>query len=222
MTDAIAAVLITAVASLIVALIAGGMALWNRRRTDQNSADIQSLKGAIDRDLERLRAKLAHGQNVSATQWGAEFAAYQAIWKGIVEVQPLADKLVNREGELHQLGLPDDYLNNEVPLQYRQDLIHQLVIAAKGLLSAIHDNAPFYPAPIRYASNEAHKTTVQLLRKNFSAIAEAGKGNNIIQTREFYLEGSAILLELIINIDIVESLIRERLAAVQVVNPIVV
>ncbi len=176
------------------------------------------MKGAIDRDLERLRAKLSHGQNVSATQWSAEFAAYQAIWRGIVEVRPVADKLVNREGELHQIGLPDGYLDNEVRLKHRKDLTQQLASAAKGLLSAIHDNAPFYPAPIRDAANEAHKATIQLVRKNLGAITEAMKDNNIVQTQEFYLESQAILLQLIREVDTVESLIRERLAAVQVVT----
>jgi hypothetical protein len=218
MTDPVAAAQITAIASLIVGLISGGIALWNRRRTDKNIDEVQSMKGAIDRDLERLRAKLSHGQNVSATQWGAEFAAYQAIWRGIVEVRPVADKLVNREGELHQFGFPEEYLDNEVRLKVRKDLTQLLVTAAQGLLSAIHDNAPFYPAPIRNAANEAHKATIQLVRKNLGAITEALKGNNVAQTQEFYLESRAILLQLIIEADKVESLIRERLSAVQVVN----
>jgi hypothetical protein len=218
MKDPVAVALITAIASLIVALISGGIALWNRYRTDQNIDEVQSMKGAIDRDLERLRAKLSHGQNVSATQWSAEFAAYQAIWRGIVEVRPVADKLVNREGELYQIGLPEEYLDNEVRLKHRKNLSQQLVSAAKGLLSAIHDNAPFYPAPIRDAANEAHKATIELVRKNLGAITEAIKGNNIVQTQEFYLESQAILLQLIREVDKLESLIRERLADVQVVN----
>jgi hypothetical protein len=218
MTDPVAVALITAIASLIVALIAGGIALWNRRRTDKNIDDVQTMKGAMDRELERLRAKLSHGQNVSATQWSAEFAAYQAIWRGIVEVRPVADKLVNREGELQQIGLPEEYLEKEVRLELRKDLTRQLVTAAKGLLSAIHDNAPFYLAPIRDAANEAHKAAIQLVTKNLGAITEAMKGNNVIQAQEFYLESRAILLQLIGEVDKVESLIRERLVAVQVVN----
>jgi hypothetical protein len=218
MTDPVAAAQITATASLIVALISGGIALWNRRRTDKNIDEVQSMKGAIDRDLERLRAKLSHGQNVSATQWSAEFAAYQAIWRGIVEVRPVADKLVNREGELHQIGFPEEYLDNKARLRLQKDLTEQLLTAAKGLLSAIHDNAPFYPAPIRDAANEAHKATIQLVKKNLGAMTEAMKGNNGVQTQEFDLESRAILLQLIGEVDKVESLIRERLAAVQVVN----
>jgi hypothetical protein len=218
MTDSVTAVSITAIASLFIALISGGIALWNNRRTNKNTDEVQSMKGALDRDLERLRAKLSHGQNVSATQWSAEFAAYQAIWREIVKVRPVADKLVNREEELHQIGLPAEYLDDEVRLKYRKDLTLKLVNAAKGLLSAIHDNAPFYPAQIRDAANEAHKATIQLVRKNLGAITEAVKGNNIAQTQESSLEGHAILLQLIREVDKVESLIRERLAAVQVIN----
>jgi esterase/lipase superfamily enzyme len=36
------------------------------------------------------------GQVVSSTQWNAEFASYQAIWKGMEAVRTLADKLVLR------------------------------------------------------------------------------------------------------------------------------
>lgn len=222
MADAVTAALITAGASLVVALLSGGFSLWNRRSTDTNTRDIHDLKGAVDRDLERLRAKLAHGQIISSTQWNAEFAAYQAIWKGIVDVRPVAHKLVNREGELHEIGLPEEYLNGEDRLKHQKDLTERLVIAAKGLLTAIHDNAPFYPAPIRNAANEAHKTTIRLVGKHLSAITEALKGHKITQSQDFYLESAAILGQLMKEIDEVESLIRERLAAVQVVNPIVV
>jgi hypothetical protein len=217
MTNPVAAASI-AIASLIVAVISGVIAVWNRRRTDENLNEIQRMKGAIDSDLERLRATLSHGQNVSATQWSAEFSAYQAIWRGIVEVRPVAEKLVNREVELQQIGIPEEYLDSEARLKLRKDLTHQLASAAKGLLCAIHDNAPFYPAPIRKAANEAHKATVHLHNKNIGAMTECLKGNNIVRSPEFYSESHAILLQLVNDVDKVESLIRERLAAVQVVN----
>ena len=73
------AAFITAGASLIVALIAGVIAVWNNSKTNKNAGDIEELKGAVNRDLERLKAKLSHGQAVSSTQWNTEFAAYQAI-----------------------------------------------------------------------------------------------------------------------------------------------
>lgn len=222
MTDAVTVALITAVVSLIVALTSGGVGVWNRRRTDQNVDDIQSLKGAIDRDLERLRAKLAHGQTVSATQWSAEFAAYQAIWKGMVDVRPIADKLVNRESELHQIGMPEEYFSSPQRLEQRKKLTQQLVEASTGLLSAIHDNAPFYPALIRESANEAQRTAVRLVHKSLSAFTEATLSNNVAQTQDYRLECAAILVQLFREIDKVESLIRERLAAVQVMNPMVV
>jgi hypothetical protein len=218
MTDFVTVALITAIPSLAIGLISGGIALWNNHRTNKNTNELQSMRGSIDRDLEQLRAKLSHGQNVSATQWSAEFAAYQLIWRSIVEVRPLADKLVNREGELHQIGLPKEYLDNEIRLKHRQDLTQQLMNAAQDLLSAIHDNAPFYPIQIRLAANEVHRAAIQLFKKNLSALTEAMNGNNIAQTREFYLEGVAILLQLMREADKVESLIRERLSAVQVIN----
>jgi hypothetical protein len=218
MTDPVAAALITAFASLILALVSGGIALWNRRRTEKNTDEVQRMKGVIDGELERLRAKLSHGQNVSATQWSAEFTAYQAIWRGIVEVRPMADKLVNREEELRRIGLPEEYLDDGTRLKNQKELTQRLAKAAQGLLTAIHENAPFYPAPIRNVANEAHKATIQLIIKNLNAISEATKGSNVARTRQFHLESHAILLHLIREVDKVESLIRERLAAVQVVK----
>ena len=97
-------------ASLIVALLSGAITLRNGSKTYENSLGIQDLKGAVDRDLERLRAKLSYGQIVSSTQWNAEFSSYQAIWKGMVAVRTLATKIVLREDELIELGLPSDYL----------------------------------------------------------------------------------------------------------------
>jgi hypothetical protein len=72
---------------LIVALLSGAITLRNGSKTYENSLGIQDLKGAVDRDLERLRAKLSHGQIVSSTQWNAEFSSYQAIWKGMASAR---------------------------------------------------------------------------------------------------------------------------------------
>ena len=67
MTDAANTALLTAGASLVAALISGGIALWNSGRTNANTLKIESLKGAVDKDLEKLKAKLTHGQIVSST-----------------------------------------------------------------------------------------------------------------------------------------------------------
>lgn len=58
MSDASTAASITAGASLIVALVAGGLTLRNGSKANKNAVDIQELKSGIDRDLERLKAKL--------------------------------------------------------------------------------------------------------------------------------------------------------------------
>ena len=216
MKDPVTVALITSIISLVVALVSGGISVWNRSRTDRNANELQVLKGDIDKDLEKLRATLSHGQSVSATQWNAEFAAYQAIWAAIVEVRPIADKLVNREIELHQFGLPQEYLANEERLKYRKDLTQKLVSASQGLLSAIHNNAPFYPALIRQAANEAHSVAFELIKKNLGAMTQVLLGTNIIQNEDFHSECETILLQLVQKTDEVESLIRDRLAAVQV------
>ena len=55
---AIITALITAGASLAVALIAGGFAVWNASKTNKNSFDIQDFKSATDRDLRNLCTSL--------------------------------------------------------------------------------------------------------------------------------------------------------------------
>ena len=62
MTDAATTALITAVASLIVAILSGVIALRNNNKSRSNSLEIQKLKGVINDDSERLKAKLSHGQ----------------------------------------------------------------------------------------------------------------------------------------------------------------
>jgi hypothetical protein len=106
MTDTATGALIAAGASLIVALLSGAITLRNGSKTNENSLGIQDMKDAVDRDLERLRAKLSCGQIVSSTQWNAEFSSYQAIWKGMVAVRTLATKIVLREDELIELACP--------------------------------------------------------------------------------------------------------------------
>jgi hypothetical protein len=217
MTDAETAALITAVASLIVALISGGFSLRNRSKTDSNSAEIERLKGAVERDLERLKAKLSHGQLISSTQWNAEFSAYQAIWKGMVAVRILAVKIVRREGELADLGLHADYLASPERLKILKSLIEKFVRAAKDLLSAIQDNAPFYPAPIREAANGTQGAAKELFDKQLKAITHVLKGNDA-EHEKLRTECEPILRTILEGVDLVESLIRERLAAVEVVN----
>jgi hypothetical protein len=134
MTDTATGALIAAGASLIVVLLSGAITLRNRSKTNENSLGIQDLKGAVDRDLERLRAKLSHGQIVNSTQWNAEFSSYQAIWKGMVAVRTLATKIVLREDELIELGLPSDYLASGDRVTIRKALVSKFVEAARFAL----------------------------------------------------------------------------------------
>src|ERR1700750_2293555 len=123
MTHTAAEALIAAGVSLIVALLSCAVTLWNGSKRNENSLEIQDLKGAVDRDLERLRAKLSHGQIVSSTQWNIEFSAYQAIWKGMVAVRTLAYKIVRRENELIAIGVPSDYLASDGRWETRKELV---------------------------------------------------------------------------------------------------
>jgi hypothetical protein len=102
---AIITALITAGASLAVALIAGGFAVWNASKTNKNSFDIQDFKSATGRDLERLKAKLEHGQLISSTQWNVEFTAYQAIWQALVTVRNDTMDIATYEQHLETLDL---------------------------------------------------------------------------------------------------------------------
>jgi hypothetical protein len=220
MTATVTVALITAGASLIVALLSGAFALWNSSKTNANSLEIQNLKGAVDKDLERLKAKLSHGQIVSSTQWNAEFTSYQAIWKGMVAVRTLATKIILREDELIDLGLPSQYLARADRAAIRKELIQKFVEAAQGLLMAIHDNAPFYPASIRKAANDAHGAARDLIDKHLAAFTHLVKGVDVTKNEQFISESKAFLREIIEGVDHVESLIRDRLAAVEVVNSV--
>lgn len=218
MLDTAAAALFTASGSLIVAVISGGISLWNRRRTNENSTGIESLRGAIGRDLERLKAKLTHGQLVSSTQWNAEFTAYQAIWKGMVEVRTLAQKIVLRENELVKLGVHAEYLASSARVDIKKGLLEKLVNAGKDLLIAIHDNAPFYPSPIREVANHTHQKVTDLLDQQMSAFVQLNNGVDVSTDPKFIAESRDLMLAIIEGTDRVESLIRDRLAAVRVVN----
>lgn len=219
MTDAAVAALITAGGSFIVACVAGGIALWNRRKANTQSLEIAGLKGALDRDLARLNAKLSHGQLINSTQWNAEFAAYQAIWKAIVAVRPLAAKLVEREEELVKLGVPADYLDSADRLEIKKTLLANFLNATRGLLLAIHENAPFYPADIRTAANETHAVVKALIDQQMTAFTRlTATGVNDANDPRFIAESNALLKAIFEGVDCVEVLIRKRLAEVQVVN----
>jgi len=208
----------TAIAALIVAIISGGIALWTGKKTRENAVDLASLRGVVDRDVERLKAKLAQGQLINSSQWNAEFAAYQAIWKGMVAVRTLATKLVLREEELIDLGVPDGYLASPARIEIRKNLIQEFASAARSLLLAIHEYAPFYPAAIREAANETHQSAKKLFDSNVSALTRLSESVDLFIDKQFIGENKILLAAIAEGSDTVEALVRERLAAVQVVN----
>jgi hypothetical protein len=219
MTDTATGALITAAASLAVALASGGIALWNGRKTAENSIDIASLNGSVNKDLEKLKAKLSHGQLVNSTQWNAEFSGYQAIWKEMCAVRTIAWKLVRRESELIDLGLPVNYLASADRVEIRKKLYTQFIDAAGTLLLAIHNNAPFYPAQIREAANNTHVAAVGLINRHLSAFSHLTEtGIDITVDAAFRAENETPLRAIIEGVDGVENLIRKRLSEVQVVN----
>jgi hypothetical protein len=67
---AITVALITAIASLIVGLIAGGIAYYNGGvKAAESQFDIEAFKSEVNNDLEHLKATLLHRQLISSTQW---------------------------------------------------------------------------------------------------------------------------------------------------------
>jgi len=145
---AIATTLITAGASLAVGLIAAGFAVWNASKTNKNSFDIQDFKSATDRDLERLKAKLEHGQLISSTQWNVEFTAYQAIWQALVTVRNDTMDVATYEQQLETLDLLA-IMPDAMKLESLKDKAKSLDASLTQLSYAVQNNAPFYPPNIR-------------------------------------------------------------------------
>jgi hypothetical protein len=137
----------------------------------------------------------------------------------MVAVRTLAQKVVLRESELMDLGLSDEYLASVDRVGIRQKLLQNFVDASQGLLLAVHDNAPFYPAPIREAANGTQEAAKQLIDKHLTALTHLVNGRDV-QNQQFNAENEALLLGIVEGVDRVESLIRDRLAAVEVVNSV--
>ena len=139
----------------------------------------------------------------------------------MVAIRTLATKLVFRESELIGFGMPDGYLASADRTKIRKELVHKFVEAAQTLLLAIHDNAPFYPSPIREAANNTHGAVKALIDKHLTALTtQFAEGTDVTVDEQFITDSKALLQAIIEGVDLVESLIRERLAAVQVVNSV--
>ena len=98
----------------------------------------------------------------------------------------------------------------------------KLVNAGQGLLLAIPDNAPFYPAPIREAANDTHGAAKDLIDMHLAALTHFAKGLDVTKGEQFIAERETTLRSVVEGVDLVETLIRNRLAAVEVVNGAVV
>jgi hypothetical protein len=220
MTDASTASLITAGASLIMALVAGGIALWNSSKVNDNAVVIQDVKSGIDRDLERLKAKLEHGQLINSTQWNAEFSAYQTLWKSIVPVRSVAHKIVTRESELTVLGLEAGDVSEEIRIANLKRVFDQYVEVSKQCMLAINEHAPFYAANIHKKANEVHGLAHVVLQTNLAALVARMKGKSwpvdqaIVAEEERRKELEALMS----GVDSIEEMIRKRLNEVQVLN----
>jgi hypothetical protein len=211
--------LITAAASLVTSLVAGGIALWSNNKSNHNAIDIQNVQSGVDRDLERLKAKLGHGQVISSTQWNAEFNAYQALWKSIVPVRTLAHKIVSREGELPAIGIEPGDVSEEVKIENVKNLLHQYATKSSACVAAINEHAPFYAADIRKKANEVHALAHQIFQTNIALAVARQKGQSSPTDTEAKRQKE--LHDLMAGTDTLEDMIRKRMSDVQVFNPVV-
>jgi len=56
--------------------------------------------------------------------------------------------------------------------------------SSRDLLMAVNDNAPFYSAEIRQASNDTQRAASRLFHKHLKAVAEIAKGGVDMRNRE--------------------------------------
>jgi hypothetical protein len=217
MTDASTASLITAGASLIVALVAGGLTLRNGSKANKNAFDIQDLKGAVDRDLERLKAKLSHGQAVSSTQWNVEFTAYQAIWQSLVSVRNQTVEIATYEKSMEMLNLLS-HLDADARLKSLYERTKSLDAALATFARAVQDNAPFYPQNTRHTAIVVLNQLRSLVEGLLSFVVAHGidkefwTDEQLIPWRKLRNQEIEVALT---EIESVEMAIRERLGSVR-------
>jgi hypothetical protein len=207
---------ITAGASLIVALVAGGFAIWNTSRANVNATQMQDYKSAVDRDLARLNAKLTHGQLISSTQWNAELSAYQELWKSIVPVRTIARKIVLREAELTFIGLEPGDVSEENKIVNIQNLLHKYATKSSECSATINEHAPFYAADIRKKANEVHALAHQVFQTNLAIAVARQKGQPLPADVEAQRQKE--LYDFMAGTDALEEMIRKRMSEVQVLN----
>jgi hypothetical protein len=212
--------LMTSIGAVITAIIAAIVALWSNSKSNRNAVVIQDVKSGIDRDLERLKAKLMHGQLISSTQWNAEFSAYQELWKSIVPVRTIARKIVKREGELPEIGIEPGDVSEGLRIENVKNLLHQYATKSSACVAAINEHAPFYAADIRKKANEVHSLAHQIFQTNLALIVARQKGQSVPTDKEAQRQKE--LDDLMADTDALEEMIRKRMSDVKVLNPVIV
>jgi len=205
---------------VIAALVSGIFGLINRRGTDSNSLAIEKLKSELSEGSERSKAQLEHGQVISSTQWNTEFNAYRELWKTVVPVVTLADRLVFIDEDLAEIGLEQNDLLEEHMNGRVLGVLQKFTSALTDCLHAIHEYAPFYPADIRKNAGEMHKLGKQIHRTHMIAMVARQKGQLPAMDADAGDQQKQELFRLLESIDGLEELIRKRLASVQVLNPL--
>jgi len=209
--------IVTAATALAVALITGVFTILNSRKANKTALDVEDFKSAVLSDLERLRAKLAHEQIVNTTQWNAEFAAYQGLWKGLVAVRlQVANSLV-KESELAVISAPDEIFSRGQVAARMEGLAKSLYAAIQHSVSVVNDNAPFYPSEIRKRANKIIDAATDIWKKQVEALFAYSKGQDLMQQSEFWATLAIAGEQAITEVDNVEELIRQRLASLKVI-----
>jgi hypothetical protein len=211
---------VTSGGAVIVAIIAGGVAMRTNGKTDRNAVVIQDVKSGVDRDLERLKAKLEHGQLISSTQWAAEFNAYRRLWKSTVPMRAYATKLVNLEDELAAVGLTKSEFSEDEIRKAITGVLQNYAASLTKCVKIINEHAPFYPADIRQSANKMHSLANRIHNAHTAALVLRQKGQSLSPDQSKTAKTAQLqdLLTLAESMDQVEELIRKRLTSVEVVN----
>jgi hypothetical protein len=213
MSDALITAWIIAGASFFGVVITGVFTWRNGSKANKNAGDIEELKGAVNRDLERLKAELSHGQTVSSTQWNVEFAAYQAIWQSLVSVRNHTVEIATYEQSMESLNLLAHVDTVESVYKQAKSLDAALITFA----SAVHDNAPFYPQHTRHTAVKVLNQLRSLVTGLLSFVIAHRSGEiwseeKMIPWRTLRNKEIEVAL---IEIESVETAIRERLGSVR-------
>jgi hypothetical protein len=212
--------IVASFSAVIAALVSGIFVVVNGHITNKKTKEIEQLKSELSGEIERLKAQLGHGQVVSTTQWNAEFGAYQALWKSMVPLRTIAMKIISRESDLAEFGLVQGDVSESDKIKNKELLLARFARAISDNTHAVNDNAPFYLADIRNASNGAHVFAHVIFKTHVSALVAQKKGQTSTpaQAELFELQSRKEIVPLMEKIDCVEEMIRNRLNAVRIMN----